>query len=416
MGKGSGLTILRVVTVLVVVVILGGVYFVFSNLFNTPNRIPPERIAPVKRGEMVKSVVATGKIEAVSQIEIKSKASGIIQFFYVDEGDPVKKGQVLLELDREQLQAAEREAQANVMAKRALLEMTRADLKTADLALDKARDEATSQDEEYARREWERAKQLFAENLVPRAQLDVAEQQYSAEKLRKKVLKKDVLLKESDLYAAQKTVHQAEADLHGAEAAMQRAEENLRNATIRSPIDGIVLKRYLEVGDAVSSILQLGSNATLIMAIGDTSELFFKGNVDESDVGSLRPGLPVRLTVETFRDKSFAGEVQRISPMGQEVDNVTRFEVRARLLSDTDKLRVNMSANAEIILQQHPDVLTIPETALIYDASRKPFVDVIRVEGDQQLVDRKPVKIGIGNGSRVEVLDGLKGDENVVLQ
>jgi HlyD family secretion protein len=120
-----------------------------------------------------------------------------------------------------------------------------------------------------------------------------------------------------------------------------------------SPLTGVVLSRELEVGDAVSSILQLGSNATLIMTLGDIRELYVKGRVDETDIGVVKLGQPVRITVDAFRNRSFEGKVIRIAPMGVEKDNVTRFEVRVSILDDIELLKVNMNANAEILLEEH---------------------------------------------------------------
>jgi len=297
-----------------------------------------------------------------------------------------------------------------------MLEKAEAEVRSTALALERAREEAASRDLEFIRREWERMQQLYADNLIAKADLDETEQRLRAAQVRDKVLQKNVLLAESEHVTAQKAVHQAQADLYAAEAALQRAEEELANATLRSPINGMVLKRYLEVGDAVSSILQLGSNATLVFTIGDTRDLYFKGEVDESDVGQVRVGLPVNITVETYRDKVFPGEVTLISPMGQERDNVTRFEVRVRIPGETAGLRANMSANAEIVLEKKGGVLIIPETALVYDERKAPFVDRVTGEGDRQKVDRVSVKVGISNGSRVELLAGLKEGERVVLQ
>ncbi len=194
-----------------------------------------------------------------------------------------------------------------------------------------------------------------------------------------------------------------------------RAEENLRHASIRSPIDGIVLSRELEVGDAVSSILQLGSNATLIMTLGDTRELYVKGKVDETDIGLVRVGMPVRVTVDAYKNRIFRGKVLRIAPMGVEKDNVTRFEVRVSILDDLELLKVNMSANAEIILEEHHDARVIPESALIYNEKRETFVEVPDPSSStgRRLV---PVRTGLSNGARTEVLAGLKQGDRVVLQ
>ena len=177
----------------------------------------------------------------------------------------------------------------------------------------------------------------------------------------------------------------------------------------------MVLDREVEVGDAVSSILQLGSNATLIMTLGDVKELYVKGRVDETDIGLVRVGQPVRVSVDAYKNRAFRGQVFRIAPMGVEKDNVTRFEVRVSIVNDLDLLKVNMSANAEIVLEEHHDVLLIPESSLIYNEKRETFVEVPDVStstGRRQIA----VKTGLSNGARTELLAGLKLGDRVVLQ
>ena len=173
----------------------------------------------------------------------------------------------------------------------------------------------------------------------------------------------EVTVKEAELEQNKKTVQKVRAEIIQAEAQLERAQENLKYASIRSPMGGVVLSRELEVGDAVSSILQLGSNATLIMTLGDTRELYVKGKVDETDIGVVQLGQSVRITVDAFRNRTFDGKVVRIAPMGVEKDNVTRFEVRVSILNDIELLKVSMTANAEILLEEHQNVLLIPESA-----------------------------------------------------
>ena len=115
------------------------------------------------------------------------------------------------------------------------------------------------------------------------------------------------------------------------QANLKQLDEQLSYTDIVSPIDGIVLSRDVEMGDAVSSILVLGSSATLVMTLGDTSEVYVKGKVDESDIGKVYLGQPARIKVESFKDKTFNGKVTKISPMGVEKDNVTTFEVRVSI-------------------------------------------------------------------------------------
>src|SRR5437899_2388173 len=276
--------------------------------------VDPSRLATVERGTMVKSVVATGKVEPITKVEIKSKANGIIKMLNADVDRSVKAGDVLVELDKEQLAAALRGAEANLLAARASLEAAEAQLK-------KNLVEAEGPDAEFARRAFERAKSLFAQSLISQSTLDDAHSVVDVAENRKRAA-------QSQLAVSRAKVAEARAQVAQAKAATDRAAEDLANATIRAPIAGTVLTRDVEVGSPVSSILNLGANATLVMTIGDIDQVFVRGKVDEADVGHVQLGQPARIRVETFRDRVFNGKVTQISPMGIEKDNVTNFEVR----------------------------------------------------------------------------------------
>ena len=175
------------------------------------------------------------------------------------------------------------------------------------------------------------------------------------------------------------------------------------------------LSRDVEMGDAVSSILVLGSGATLVMTLGDTSEVYVKGKVDESDIGKVYLGQPARIRVETFKDKTFTGKVTKISPMGVEKDNVTTFEVRVSINNPGGELKAEMTANAEILLDEHKNVLMIPEGAIMYDKDKKASVDIPEPKAKDGM-KKIAVNIGISNGAKTEVLSGLKEGQEVVLQ
>jgi HlyD family secretion protein len=208
---------------------------------------------------------------------------------------------------------------------------------------------------------------------------------------------------------------QAQAQVSQAKAQLEEKEEEYRNSTIVAPMDGMVLSRDVEVGDAVSSILVLGSAATLVMTLGDIHEVYVKGKVDESDIGKVFIGQPARIKVESYKDRTFSGKVTKISPLGVEKDNVTTFEVRVSIDNAKGELKSQMTANAEIILDEHKNVLMIPEGSLIYDKDRKASVEVPDPHGKEgkKKVD---VAVGISNGSKTELLSGLKEGQQVVLQ
>ncbi len=413
MAKKRAFTI-TFLSIVVLLVILGG-YWVFGSLFSVDKTIPPERLAQVEQGNVARSVVATGKIEPLSKVEIKSKASGIIKYLYVKEGDRVREGQLLVELDKETLEAQLKEARAFLNAAESKLQEMQSQEKTMEANLNKAQLEAENRDYEFMAAEYRRNRGLFEQGLISRSDFDSIEQKMKAAEVARNALQATVKVREAEIDQHQRAINTVRAEVVQAQAQAERAEENLNYASIRSPIQGVVLNRELEVGDAVSSILQLGSNATLIMTLGDIQELYVKGRVDETDIGLVKVGQPVRITVDAYKSRAFEGKVFQIAPMGEEENNVTRFEVRVSILNDLDLLKVAMSANAEIILEEHLDVLVIPESALIYNEKRETFVEIPDIStrtGRRQVA----VKTGISNGARTELLSGLNLGDQVILQ
>jgi len=349
--------------------------------------IDPSRLATVERGDVARSVVATGKIQPLAKVEIKSKASGIVQKLLVDYGDLVKEGDVLAVLDKEQLEAGVREATANLHA--------------AEAAYERNKTEALGPDLPFLKSALERARKLYADGLIAPNILEDADKAYQ--------------LGLNQQVAARSNAAVTRAEVEKARAALERAETDLRYATIRSPMDGLVLSRDVEVGDAVSSILVLGSQATLIMTLGDVSEVYVLGKVDEADIGRVFLDQPARIVVESFKDKKFEGRVTKISPFGVEKDNVTTFEVRVSIRNPTGELKTNMTANAEIILEEKKNVLLVPESAVVYDRERHASLEVQDPEapaGKRKVA----VTLGISNGVKTELVAGVSEGSQVVLQ
>jgi HlyD family secretion protein len=364
-------------------------------------KIDPTKLAKVERGDLAKSVVATGKVEPITKVEVKSKASGIIKKLLVEAGDRVRRGQVLCELDKDEISA-------QVNSSRAQLEASEANLHSTEADLERAKVDAEGPDVPLLKRAFERAKQMAKDGVVSQSALDDAQKNYELALNKQNVAKAQVIV----LRAKQK---QAEAQVQQDKANLAQLTEQFSYTTITSPLDGVVLSRDVEMGDAVSSILVLGSSATLVMTLGDTSQVYVKGKVDESDIGKVYLGQPARIKVESFKDKSFEGKVTRIAPMGVEKDNVTTFEVRVSINNPGGELKANMTSNAEIILEEHKNVLQIPEGALIYDKDKKAYVEIPEPsakEGKKKIA----VNIGISNGAKTEVLAGLKEGDQVVLQ
>jgi HlyD family secretion protein len=383
----------------VTVLALGGVY-VFAGPKNARADFDPATVATVERGTMVKSVVATGKIEPITKVEIKSKANGIIEQLPVDVGAIVHPGDILAELDKENLAASLRESNANLQA-------AEANLTGAQATLEKNIIEAEGPEVEFARRAYDRAQKLFEQSLLPQSGLDDAKSAMEVAANKQRTAK-------GQLSVSRSNIAEAEAKVAQARAAVARAEEDLRNATIRAPIKGMVLSRDVERGSPVSSILNMGSAATLVMTLGDIEQVFVRGKVDESDIGRVRLGQPARISVETFKDRKFEGKVTQISPIGVEKDNVTTFEVKVSIHNPGNELKANMTANAEIVLQELPNSLIVPEAAIVYDAKKQTFVDIVTPDAPQGH-RRVAVKVGVGTGTRTQVLSGVNEGDKLVL-
>jgi HlyD family secretion protein len=383
--------VLAVVIIAVVAVVARG----------SGTKIDPSRIAKVTHEDIAKSVVATGKVTPITEVELKSKASGIVTKLYADANSTVKKGQLLAQLDQQEILA-------EVDAQKANLQAAEASVGTNKAAIAQDRVTASAPDLPLYKEAYERQLEMQKEGVVSQQSLDDSNRAYQAAMNKRDQAQAQIGVDDAKLRQAQAQVAQARASL-------DQLEEQLSYTTVVSPIDGEVLSRDVQVGDAVSSILVLGSTATQIMTLGDTHQVYVKGKVDESDIGHVYLGQPARIKVESFKDKTFNGKVTKIVPLGVEKDNVTTFEVWVSIDNPNGELKANMTANAEIILSEHKGVLTVPEQALIYDNSGKAFVEV----PDSKAKDGKkrvPVTAGISNGTRTEIISGVKQGDDVVLQ
>lgn len=402
MANGSGkrrrktIWIGAIITVIVILAVIG-----VTAAHGGGPKIDPAKLGKVERGDLVKSVVATGKVEPITKVEIKSKASGIVKKLYIEAGDHVKAGQVLAELDRVEMEAQVRQSEAQLQSAEATWRSSEADLARSKV-------DAEGVDVPMLKRAWVRASSMAKQGVVSQAALDDAEKNYVLAANKQNVAQAQVQVNSA-------RVSQARADVKRAEATLSQLREQLSYTTIVAPIDGVVLSRDVEVGDAVSSILVMGSSATLVMTIGDTREVYVKGKVDESDIGKVYLGQPARIRVESFRDKTFQGKVTKIAPMGVEKENVTTFEVRVSINNPGGDLKAMMTANAEMILEEHKNVLNVPESSLICDQNKAASVEI--PDAKSKNGKRKvAVQAGISNGAKTEILSGLNEGQQVVLQ
>lgn len=385
----------------IVVVILIAAVAGIAVVHASDPKIPAARLARVTRGDIAKSVVATGPIEPITKVELKSKASGIVEKLYVDINQMVTKGQVLAQLDQQEILA-------QVAAQRAQLAAAQANVITASANVAEDKVNAEAPDLPMYQETYKRNLEMLKEGIVSQQTLDNAERDYLAAKNKRDTAQAQIGVDEAKL-------KQAEAQVQQNQASLEQENEQLSYTTLVAPIDGMVLSRDVEVGDAVSSILVLGSTATLVMTIGDIHQVYVDGKVDEADIGNVYLNQPARIHVESFPNKTFSGKVTKIAPLGVAKDNVTTFEVRVSIDNPGGELKANMTANAEIIVTEHHGALSVPEQSMSWDNDKNAFVyvpDSKSKDGQKKI----PVTAGISNGNRTEILAGLKEGDTVVLQ
>jgi HlyD family secretion protein len=261
----------------------------------------------VYRGDLENSVSSTGTLSAVGTVEIGTQVSGIIDKVLVDFNDSVRKGQILAVLDTIVLASAVRDAEAGVLKAEAQLELSESD--------------------------FERDRKLFEKDMISQQALTVSKTELAMNR----------------------------ASLQIAEAALDRAERNLQNAVIRSPIDGTVIYRSVEPGQTVAASL---STPTLFIIAEDLGKMEIHAYVDESDIGQIKQGLPVRFTVEAYLDSTFSGTVRQIWLQPQTISNVVNYTVVVDALNENGLLLPGMTATLEFILDQKKDVLLVKNAAL----------------------------------------------------
>jgi len=384
-------------TVLVVAIVLG----IAAAARGNTTKFEPSQLAKAERGDIARSVVATGKVQPITKVEVKSKASGIVTRLDTDINAHVKQGQVLAQLDQQEILD-------QVAAQKAMLTAAESNAHAAAASIEYDKVNAEAPDLPMYKHTYDRALEMSKEGVVSQQSLDDAQQKYlAAANTRDKAV--------SQINVDTSKLRQAQAQVAQNQASLKQLEEQLSYTTITSPMDGTILSRDVEMGDAVSSILVLGSTATLVMTIGDTRQVYVQGKVDEADIGKVYLGQAARIKVESFKDKTFLGKVTKIAPLGVEKDNVTTFEVRVSIDNPGGELKTNMTANAEVLLDEHKNVLTVPEQAVIYDNNRNASVEV---PDPKQKTGRRKISIqaGISNGTKTEILAGLNSGDTVILQ
>lgn len=366
--------------------------------------------------DIVKKTVATGAIHPRKEAMIKPQVSGVVDEIYVEEGELVTKGQ---KLARIKLVPSE----VNINTAKSNVELARLRLQEARRELERQRNLNQQQlDIEEARASFENAKQEEARQRGLFEDGVISEQDYNRFKLDLELANAAF---ENAKVVARNSVRQFETEVDIREQELQAAINNLQllkegaSANSRqvanivtSTLDGMVLD--LPVKEGASVIERNNFNeGTSIAVIADMNALIFEGKVDESDVGKLKEGMPLLLTVGAIDNQSFDATLEFISPKGEDEEGTVKFEVRAAVKPTEDVfLRAGYSANADIILDRRQKVLAIQERDIIYERD----TTYVEVKTGDRAFEKREVQLGLSDGIKVEVLSGLNGSSEVKVQ
>lgn len=381
-----------VIAALILAIVAVSAYFVLSK------REPEQKFktAKVERGDIVSAVSATGNLAAVVTVQVGTQVSGTIQKLFVDYNSPVKKGQVIAQIDPALFTAQVEQTRGNYLNAKANLQRAKADL--AD-----------------ARRTLERNRQLMKDGVVSQSELDTADNRYQM---------------------ALATVQGAEGSVAQTRGAFSQAETNLRYATIRSPVDGIVVSRNVDVGQTVAASFQ---TPTLFTIAQDLTRMEIDTSVDEADISRVKVGQQVGFTVDAYPESRFAGVVRQVRNAPVVTQNVVTYVVVIDVDNKDLRLKPGMTANVSIETARKDNVLKLPSAALRFRPKKgKDGKDAKETkerqagqgqprkkEAGQQVyllgLENKPVpvpvKTGIGNDGQVELISGnLKENDEVIVE
>lgn len=375
----------KVIITIVIFVVVIGLVFLGLKSCQQDKSVQSENTEEVKIGNISKTVVATGKIEALFKAEVKSKIGGIVKRFYVEEGEKVSTGEKLVE----------------ILPQATPVELVQARTEVKAAAFDK----------EISEKQYLRSKELYENKFISPNEFDQAKVNYETAKVRfyASMAQLRVLEQGADLNQIVEGIQLSEEDKRKIET---EAQEAINSMTLKAPISGIVLSLDTDKGSAVIPVSS-AYGGTVIMTIADVSEKQFRGDVDEADIGKVSLGLPARVYVEAYPEEPFEAKLTHISPQGRELEDIINFEIRATVEDSADKLRVGMSADAELILEEHQNVLLIPEGAVIYEDGQT-YVN-IKDDSLEEGMRKVQIEKGISDGLLTEVLSGLEQGQIVVI-
>ena len=352
------------ITLLVVVAAIFIGTFIFLYQKSKPKTTVYETVTP-EIADLEKTTVATGKVEPRDEVLIKPQISGIISEVYKEAGQTIKQGEVI--------------AKVKVIPELGQLNSAESRVRVAEIS--------TAQ----AETDHERIKKLYNGKLISR---------------------EDYEKSEVEIKKAREELQTAKDALEIIKEGITKNSASFSSTLIRSTIDGLILDVPIKVGNSVI-MSNTFNDGTTIATVANMNDLIFKGKIDETEVGRIHEGMPVKLTIGALQNLTFDAELEYISPKGVEENGANQFEIKAAVHApDSVQIRSGYSANAEIVLQRAQKVLAVPE-GIIEFSGDSTFVWVMTDSIPEQKFERRQIKTGMSDGIKLEIKEGLTGKEKV---
>ena len=351
-----------VIMALIAIVFIGTFVFLYQK--SLPKVTEYELLTP-ERTTLEKTTIATGKVEPRDEILIKPQISGIISEVYKEAGEMVKSGEVI--------------AKVKVIPELGQLNAAESRLRLAEM-------NAKQAENEYGRNE-----QLYKDKLISREEYEKAE----------------VSVKQS-----REELQAATDNLQIVKEGITKNSASFSSTLIRSTIDGLILDVPIKVGNSVI-MSNTFNDGTTIASVANMNDLIFRGKIDETEVGKVYEGMPVKLTIGALQDLTFEAVLEYVAPKATEENGANQFEIKAAVHApDGIKIRSGYSANAEIVLERAENVLAVPESAIEFSGDST-FVYVLTKDGTPQEFRRQPVEVGTSDGIKIVVKSGITENDKV---
>ena len=312
-----------------ILVIIAGVVLVLSLSSRNKNDVPKYDKKAIDKGNIEALVITTGSLNPVTTVDVGSQVSGKIDKLYVDFNSRVKQGQVIAELDQAQFITRVKQNEANYQSAEASLKKTKVTL-------------------DNTKKKYDRAMNLFEKDLISFEEKEAIETQY---------------------YSAMADIQSSEARLEQAESQLDSSKVDLTYTIIKSPIDGVVINRRVNIGQTVAASFQA---PVLFQIANDLSKMQVECSVDEADIGKVKEGQKVRFTVDAFPDENFTGKVSQVRYAPEIVQNVVTYTTIVEVDNPEMKLRPGMTATASVVTGEAKNVLRVPNSALRFNPSLSP--------------------------------------------